>query len=275
MSYIFLTDIIHAIHCGTPPTYSTTELNIKMPSSNHQFRTIYALLHSQGPLPKDVRSREDGLLLLTALLCDTIYIQRCYLPLTPMDSARQGPQDDLPLCNPYAPLSSQSEHFRLDASLHAALGRWKQHFQPHVGKDILALYQFCELQLACPNIWELPHLAGYMATAPTTELIRMRAEGRQHQPGISDEAMNLAWLVLDNCNMETESPQRKMAIWFPAVLFSSALVIWQRLRFRSPTDMKYGTLKMLGMFKSEIAQLPWDCCVEMQNTLDRLMKEQL
>jgi hypothetical protein len=113
-----------------------------------------------------------------------------------------------------------------------------------------------------------------MGTRPlTTEVTSMSREGNPYRPNVPDKAMNLAWLILDNCNMQTEHPERKMAIWFPVVLFSSALVIWQRLRFRSPTDMKYGTLKMLGMFKTEIAQLPWDCCVEMESTLDRLMKE--
>lgn len=274
MSYMFLTDVIYAIHCGATPTYSTAELNIKMPSSSYPFRTIYALIYSHGPLPEDVRSREDGLLLLTALLSDTIYIQRCHLMTSAFSISHtgSGANGDAPLRNPYAPLGSHSERSRLDAAIHTALDRWKQHFQQHAGRDVLALYYFCKLQLICPDMWELPHLAGYMATTDSvTE--PARNGGDESRPNIPDKAMDLAWLVLDNCNLQTEPLGRKLAIWLPVTLFLSALVIWQRLRFRSAADIKYGTLKMLSLFKSEIAQMPWPCCLEMEATLDKLMKE--
>jgi hypothetical protein len=275
MSYMFLADVISALHCDATPNFSTTELNIKMPSSSYQFRTIYSLIHSHGPLPEDVRSREDSLLLLTALLNDIIYVQRSY----PIDSLVSASHDgttssskDVPLRNPYAPLSSVSERSRLNDALDTALDRWKEHFQQAAWRDIFTLYYFCKLQLTCPDICDLPSLAGYMTSRDSIpQSATSRRNGRRLE--IPDEAMDLAWLVLDNCNFQSETFGRNLAIWLPVVLFQSALVIWQRLRFRSPTDIKHGTLKILGLFKNEIAQLPWACCLEMVITLDRLMKE--
>lgn len=274
MGYMLLTDVISALHCHTTPNFSSIELNIQMPSSSYQFRSIYALIHNHYPLPEDVRSREDGLLLLTALLSDIIYIQRCH----PMNNFTSIGHDGLtsssnvPLQNPYAPLSSISEYSRLTAALHNGLDRWKKHFQQSVGEDILALYYFCKLQLTCPDICELPSLAGYMASLDSITKSAKYTHDRKKLE-IPDEAMDLAWLVLDNCNIQSEPLGKKLAIWLPVILFQSALVIWQRLRFRSPTDIKYGTLKILSMFKNEISQLPWGCCLEMEATLNRLMKE--
>lgn len=271
---MFLTDVISAITCDTTPNFSTTELNIKMPSSNYQFSAIYALIHSHDPLPEASRSREDGLLLLIALLNDTIYMQRCYPVNSLVSPSYVGsrPKSDKSLRNPYAPLSSVSERSRLNTELNNALDKWKEHFQQTVGKDILTLYYFCKLQLTCTNIWELPNLAGYMTSCgSSTQAATSKRDGRRFE--IPDEAMDLAWLVLDNCSIQTETFGHKLSIWLPVVLFHSALVIWQRLRFRAPTDMKYGTLKILSMFKNEIVQLPWACCLEMGITLNRLMKE--
>jgi hypothetical protein len=196
MSYMFLIDVISAVHCDATPSFSTTELNIKMPSSSYQFRTIYALIHSNDPLPENVRSREDGLLLLMALLNDTIYMQRCY-PMNnfvSMSHAGSTSRSDVPLRNPYAPLSSVSERSRLNAELHTALDRWKEHFRQAAGKDILALYYFCKLQLTCPDIRELPSLAGYMTSRDSiTQSPISKRDGRRLE--IPDKAMDFAWLV--------------------------------------------------------------------------------
>jgi len=275
VSYLLLTDVISALHCDATPNFSTTELSIKMPLSSHRFRTIYALIHSHVSLPTDVRSKEDGLLLLTALLNDIIYMQRCY-PTDTVPSVGHTASissSNAPLRNPYAPLSSLSERSRLNAALNAALDRWKEIFQPTTEKVILALFYFCKLQVTCPDIWELPRLAGYMTCLDSINNPSPPSRDGGRRIEIPDEAIDFAWLVLDSCNMELETLGNKLAIWLPVILFHSALVIWQRLRFRSPADTKYGTLKILSMFKNEIAQLPWACCAKMQTTLGRLMNE--
>ena len=106
--------------------------------------------------------------------------------------------------------------------------------------------------------------------------VRDFAEDVEHftRVEISDEALNYAWLVLDSINIRKTPPENSQSAWIPTVLFYSGLVVWQRLRRRTAADFKYGTLKVLEMFKKELEQLPWDCCREMTYTLDCLMKSQ-
>src|ERR1700712_5118173 len=112
---MFLTDTVHAIYCDAAPTLSTNEVCIKMPSSNYPFRAVYtALLNGHSRLPDDLKSREDCLLLLTALLSDIVYLNRSnqgtQLPPVLANHASDGHYDHgKPLRNPYAPLSAQSE----------------------------------------------------------------------------------------------------------------------------------------------------------------------
>jgi hypothetical protein len=230
-----------------------------MPSSIHSFCTIYNLLAHGNALPPDVKSPEDGLLLLTALLSDIIYIQRCHVSLPHLST----PEDER-LRNPYAPLSAKSEFLRQSASMMAALSQWKDTFHDKVENDILALYYFTKLHLTCPALWELPRMAGYGS------LVSHPIESREME--ISDKAMDLAWLVLDHCDKKSKTARLNLSIWLPIVLFMSALVVWQRLRSRAATDLKYGTLKVLSMFEHEIARLPWPCCREMSKTLENLMQ---
>ena len=277
LAYMFLTDVTHAVTCDAAPTYSTTEICVKMPSSKHPFRAVYtALLHGHAPLPEDMKSRDDCLFLLTALLNEIVYLHRSDQTTRLPDSLTARSTDgDAPIAldgklrNPYAPLSAKSEFTRMSTQIRAALELWKSHFSTDAGKDILALYHFSHLCLVCPNIAELPALAGYDPGAHSRPILPPQAK----QPQMSDKALDLAWLVLDSCDIQSEPLHRRLDIWLPMVLFYSALVIWQRLRYRSSNDFKYGTLKVLSMFKNEILQLPWPCCSPMATTLDRLMKE--
>jgi hypothetical protein len=276
---MLLVDSMHAVHCGLAPNYSISELSIRMPSSNHQFRTIFNSLTHGYTLPQNVRSREDALLLLTALLEEIIYLQRCYLSIPFASSYAPGVVKGLSrnkettLRNPYAPLCSESEYSRLSDALLNALARWEQHFQQQLGSDILALYYFTRLQLICPEIWELPHLAKYGIAAGVED---DSPNTFQHAKcfDVPDKAMDLAWLILDQYDQISKSAERRLSIWLPIVLFLSALVIWQKLQCQPSSNLKYGSLKVLSMFRNEIAQLPWPCCIQMAETLDRLMGKQ-
>lgn len=256
---MLLADVMHSVHCNTVMSHSVSELWVKMPSSIHSFRTIYNLLAHGNTLPSDVKSPEDGLLLLTAFLSDIVYVQRCHISLSPIST----PKDEK-LHNPYAPLSAKSEFMRQSSDMMAALSQWEDTFHDKVENDILALYYFTKLHLTCTGLWELPRMAGY------GNLGSHQIESREMQ--ISDNAMDLAWLVLDHCDKSSKSSRPKLSIWLPIVLFISALVVWQRLRSRAAADLKYGTLKVLSMFKHEIARLPWPCCREMSKTLENLMQ---
>ncbi|KAJ9641257.1 hypothetical protein H2204_002935 [Knufia peltigerae] len=239
ISYMLLADVMQAVHLDLAPNYTSSELLIRMPLSNHQFRTIYNSLTHGYDVPQDVKSREDALLLLTALLGDIIYTQRS----RPPDMSRIGPSaSHTPpmLRNPYAPMSSMSQYSRLSSHLANALARWEQHFQQQVGSDIRALYYFTKVYLMCPNLWELPQLAGYGAdNVPSLPQSNTKFD-------IPDKAIDLAWLVLDNCDKASKSPEHKMSIWLPIILFMSSLVVWKKLHSQPSTDLKYGTLRVLS-----------------------------
>jgi hypothetical protein len=283
---MMLIDTLHAIHFGLAPNYSTSELFIRMPASNHQFRTVYNSLVHGHKIPTDVRRQEDALLLLTAMLNDIIHVHCSFLSLQSPDivlgqSINGHLQDavnpsidrcvlnkEKKLRNPWAPLTAGSEYCRLRVHLLAGLSRWADHFQQHVGSDLLALYFFCKLQVQYPEIWELPHLAGYgMVSTAISEQAKL-----SRQSDVPDKAMDLPWQILDHCDKTSRSPGRNMAVWLPIVVFLSALVVWHKQRCETTRHMRYGTLKVLGMFKSELAKLPWPCCAEMTRTLDRLME---
>ena len=275
---MLLIDAMHAVHCGLAPNYSTCELSINLPSSNHQFRAIYSSLTHGFAIPQDVRTREDGLLLLVALLQDVLYLQRRHhaVPLPSRDdfgtATGQASSNDPALRNPFASLSAQSEFLRMTDDLLAALSRWEQHFHRPVGSDILALYYFTRLHLICPDIWLLPHLANY---EPTRGFSPARTLSSQHadRVNIPDRAMDLAWLVLDHCDKASKSVECRLSVWLPIVLLLSALVIWQKLRSQPDSNRKYGTLRVLSMFRDEIVKLPWPCCEQMTSTLERLMEK--
>lgn len=279
---MLLIDTMQATHCGLASNFSTSELFIRMPGSNHQFRTIYnSLLHGEA-IPQDVRGREDALLLLTALLSDIVYMQRC-LPLT-VSGSMSGFGQGHPLGgpahtlrkkrSPFTPLSAASEFSRLTAVMTAGLSRWEGVFsQCQVGNDILALYHFCQLQLICPDTWKLPQMAGYGETMDLNNYSNNNNQrlttSSEQSIQVSEQAVALAWLVLDHCHKKF--PESQLSVWLPVIVFLSSLVVWQKLRAESATPPRYGILRVLGVFKEEIAGYPWPCSIEMVRTLDRLM----
>jgi hypothetical protein len=270
---MLLIDVLHALHRGLAPNYSISELVIKLPSSRYQFRTIYNSLTHGYTIPEDVRTQEDGLMLLTALLSEIIYVQRCRLSSSFTSGLRIGTLDDRSdpklrrRSNPHAPLSSDSEVTRLCAEMTDALSRWAKHFQSKAETNVLALYHFVQLQLACADLWELPRLAGYEDGDWSKH-----GQVQTHPFTIPDKVVDLAWLVLDQCDRSSKSETNRLSVWFPIILFMSALVVWHRLRSQEVHGRKYGTLKMLTPFRNEIMRLPWPCCVSMGRTLDRLME---
>lgn len=275
MGYLLLVDVIQAIHLGTVPAYSTKELSVMLPMSPYQFRLIYnSLLHGYV-LPKEVTKREDALFLLAAILSDVIYIQNFYFAASQIRSRETRPSGSLlierrhHLENPFVPFGAESEYSRSTTSLLQGLDRWLQQFQQHVGQDMLVLYYFCRLLLICPQIIRLPRLAGY-GNLSVYEFDSRRIAVEKEEIEITDDAMDLAWLILDQHEPEPSQPEKQMCIWLPIALFLPALVIWQRLRCQSSSGRKYGTLKVLKMFKAELEQLPWPCALEMANTLGRL-----
>ncbi len=162
----------------------------------------------------------------------------------------------------------QGELGRLSADMVAALSRWEHHFKHRVGPEILALYYFTHLRLICPDLGELSSVAGYTTTSRFSGGIPTVSKTLD----LPDKALDLAWLILDHCTRLSGNSNGRLCIWLPICLFSAALVVWQKLISPAVTDRRYGTLRVLDTFKSEITKLPWPCCAEMTNTLDRLME---
>lgn len=275
VGYLLLVDTMQAISLRRTPNLSVGELFIKMPSSDHPFRTIYNSLTHGYALPSDVQNTEDAVFLLTSILNDVIYMQQCHLSMPRPPSNQENDtydlsrSSDLPLRNPWPPLSLQTEFCRLSADMSTALSKWYHLFKDIATRDVLALYHFVDLQLLCPDLGCLFHLAGYEMSFG---LIGDQASGISNNLDISDRALDLAWLILENAGSNSSSPQQRLSIWIPIVLFSSALVVWYKIQGPDGSRYKYGTLGVLTAFKHEIASLPWPCCEAMVQTIGRLME---
>lgn len=266
MSYLFLTDVTCAIHCGRVPCISTQELFMRMPSSPHNFSQMYGyLLSGVRNLPSDLREDEDSLLLLTGICADILYLQHSFSNLAPTVDM-PGQSDS----NPYSPLSPAAEALRHRFGLDAALTRWYQYFGEISSSDILLMFYFCRLLLHLPDLQKLPSLAGYPSGSRRTLIpqdMSITATSR-----VSDEALNFCWQILETSNARNNALGSNVAIWVPVVLFFAALTMWSHLEQQnSSTSLKTGSLRTLNMFKDELSHMPWPCCIEMCHTLDRLM----
>ncbi|KAJ9608015.1 hypothetical protein H2200_007003 [Cladophialophora chaetospira] len=173
-----------------------------MPTSNHHFRSVYNSMVHGFALPADVKSSEDALIVLVALLSDIIYMQHCHVP--GIQAGKGQPE------NPFLPLSVQGERDRLNAEMLAALSRWELQFKHQVGKDLLALYYFAHLRLTCHGLEDLNHAAMSGLKSSSIEPIE-----------VPDKALDLAWLILEHCHGLPED--QRVEIWLPVVLFQSAL----------------------------------------------------
>lgn len=267
VGYRYLVDVLLAIHIGTLPILTTSELNMRLPVSGHAFPTVYKnLLDDSGlTVPDDVKEPEDALLLLTAILSDIIYIYRGVFRLR-STAAKPSHQ-------PYQTLSLATEIDRQRLMIKKALEQWLQVFEHLMPRNIVAFYYFCQICLACPEIWRLPVLAKYPPSLHGQT--DSTCNSNNEQSLVTEEAMEYAWRVLDNTTTQNSDSGNKCDyIWMPLVLFFSALVVWHRVTRRSSEiSAKYGTVKMLAMFSRELEQLPWPCCSVMTQTLERLIAQ--
>lgn len=245
---MLLTDILMAIAQNTSPNYSTNEIDIKMPSAAHSFRSIYNSLLHGFPLPPDLSNQEDALLLLVALFADIIYYQSAFRSRTVLDKAEGRAWN-------YDSLSRDSEYLRLYEAFGSALSRWKRYFEQYSSDDMLVLYRFARMRLvAAETITYRNIVATYTAFS--------------EKP--SDEAITLAWEVLDLMENVLEDHTQRMSMWLPLAIFASAVVIWKGLLLNKESMGKHSRLKMLSMFKEKLVELPWPCCSRMIADLERM-----
>lgn len=257
-------DVVHALHTGFPTHISTTELSIKMPSSPRSFAHMYSRLNGDIEDALDIApDAEDTLLLLLGLLSDLIYLETSFEILSPdNDDLGYGHlQTGAP--HSYSSLSPDIQFSRLKDRISRTLYSWDHFFASTAPPDLLALFYYCKLRMSCENMGTLPTKAAYAAT---NEL------GKEDAPvNVTEEAVNLAWQVLDHVNVRTKDVSARTAIWLPVVLFHASLVVWHGLS--SSSSNIRGSLRMLEPFTSELRSMPWPCCVEMVATLDRLVAQ--
>lgn len=245
---MLLTDVLMALVQNTPPNYATSEIDIKMPSSAHSFRLIYNSLLHGFPLPPDVSSQEDALLILVALLADIVYYQSAFQPHIVREESGVGPKS-------HVPLSSSSEHVRLIESLGAALSRWNRYFHQSSSGDILVLYRLARMRLLAP--------------AMVTYRGSIAMYGRQMgEP--SERTISLAWEILDLTESVLDNNTQRMSMWLPMAIFASAVVVWKGLMHSKDSMGRHGRLRMLSLFQEKLSQLPWPCCHRMIADLDYL-----
>ena len=271
MSFLLLADLIRSLHCDAVPLFSSVELTIDMPSASVRFDEAYAkLLQAIPPTPPVPREPEDALLLLLAILSDLVSMQNSFSSLTTISNRALSPsmseRESANGINPFIPLSPAVEFSRLQQRLCTALQRWHAQYQDQVSGDILALYYYCRMTLACPGLRKLPRVAGYQPL--TTDGSRL-TEVSSADASVSDDALSLAWLVVEHVNVQESPLIPRISIWLPIILFHAALVVWWKLR--SSQLHAYGSFKVLTVFTRELAELPWPCCIEMNRTITRLM----
>ncbi|KAL6791516.1 hypothetical protein GGI42DRAFT_346693 [Trichoderma sp. SZMC 28013] len=248
-----------------------------MLSSNYSFRTVYDGLFTSGALPEEVHSPEDGLLLLTAILSDTLFLQRNLASITVSENSSSHRHAEMPLNpNPYSALSPDGEYHRQKLALLYALDRWQEHFGEPMSSNILAYYFFCRVCLFYPHLGRLAECAGY--TPQIKRAMRLRTEDNIERRSykdlpITEEALDAAWRVLDHVNVRTQKD--KCSIWLPIVVFYSALTVWHSMVHSGAeaTGRQYTSLKILSSFCRELDEMPWSCCREMSATLARIMQE--
>ncbi|EMC98767.1 hypothetical protein BAUCODRAFT_120068 [Baudoinia panamericana UAMH 10762] len=252
LCYIVLVDIVHSLSNNTAPNYSVRELELRMPSSNHSFSTVYSSLLHGHVLPGDLSTTEDGLLLIIALLSDVYYVQKCHPRLLDQFGTSS-------VINPYRPLCSNSELAHMTALFDGALSRWKQRFFAGASHDVLALYYFTLLQLRWPDVPELPTLLNRHTAKPTSE-------------AIPSECLSIAWAIHANVESASANDTQRLSIWLPCILYLSALVVW-RSHSQDRKDMSFGGLSSLRMYEFTLSQLPWPCCPDMVRVLETLRRQ--
>ena len=287
-----------------PPAMAVGELSISL-SNGHSFRVLYQNLtagHSQ--LPDDL-SPDDYLFLLLALLSDIVTLNRIVpsLGLQTLDILEARTLGDAQFSSqmagvvgdPLAPLSAKSEYFRMRQSLREALSRWgtwarvssQEKTKPcRVAKSSVVLLHFCEMMLeAGPMVDAILTKVGYIISISE---LRDAPKAVSTETGgfkFSTRSISSAWQAMEavDCGEDTTgvadpTPRQTMTpVWFPLVVFYSAIVVWSGMldnqnTARAGAGINMAKGKVLGVFQNEFRQMKpsWGCLDKMRATLDNL-----
>lgn len=268
-AYLIILTTMLATHCNAESLIHPAQLGMSVPGSNTSLSGAYKELFASlsGSSSLHTVSDEGALLLLAALWSELVFLHRLTGDAEIGRAGHQGSArgSSLPqLCDPFVSLSPAVEKIRLQNRLKTALLSWNATFAATVSEDIVALYYYCNMISACPQILGLPSLAGYPSTnnAATFDSI----DAVIQMPAISDESVELAVLVLNHASASDGSPVR-VSIWLPVIVFHAALAVWAHDQ-AAQTGRKRQSRTVFS-FIQVLQSLPWPCCKEMVGTLQK------
>lgn len=219
--------------------------------SSHNMQDLRGALLRNERIPHEVQSDDDALLLLVAMLTDSIYLQR---------SLNRWSNLPDPI-NPFVPLAPHTELERMLSILLSALDRWSDSFASP-SPDIMVLYHYCRLFLAFPKVTSLAASIGYPDTINSA---KPKFE-------ILGTAVQFAWRILDSAAAANSRQSPKFCSpWLPVAIFHAALVIWAGIA-TSPS-MSAPSKRVLVPFILELQRMGWPCCAKMASTLETLIED--
>ncbi|KAI0845334.1 hypothetical protein F5Y00DRAFT_246641 [Daldinia vernicosa] len=272
---LWLWDVLQAVHSNLSLNFSPDEISTNMPSSNIPFQDVYRNL-LQGPSVEGqtllstmgASSREQAILLLLAILSDSITLRRT---LGSAANVINSVQITSYKHNPFVPLSAHTELERMQSRLSKALDQWYINFSGSMSPDVIAFFHYCRLYLSCPEISSLSRLAQYDISSNQHQILASAAAAT-NTIDISSQSLDHAWALLDVVAACQKSDGILCQAWMPIIVFHAALVVWAKVSFSTGGDRDtYGSRRVLLAFKMELETMHWPCCTKMAMTLQRLM----
>lgn len=272
---LWLWDILLALHTDHPTTFSASEISSTGPFSSVPFQKMYRELCNEtwkptppDPRPEDRVLRDQGFLLIMAILSDAITMRRS---LGTDRDFMDATAAEVYQHNPFTPLSAREELDRMEEQLWRALDRYDAVYGDSLTSDLQALYQYTRLYISCKGVTSLCRVA-HDATLGAPGLASLYAWGRQNV--MRQESVDHAWSVLHFVAKRGSDPATACPTWFPIVTFHAALVVWARIsqgRHSAPSARGGENMHALSWFKTELEVMQFPCCTVMVAVLDMLM----
>ena len=295
------------MHLGSP---SSIDNRWTVTVKSHDFRTIYNnFVVRETPLPLDWNT-QDLLLVLLALLADvnalffslgslTTEYTRALKKIESMSRPTirgSTPINDDPNMghyNPFVPYTADSEYRRKQTKLVKALETWQEWFAQATASpmsssrhsDISPLCDFAKLLLEYgPVIRLLSSLAGYMprehSLVPTD--LPVPCAPSLFDVSATNTSAHLAMVIIDSADVPAytgHEPFSRRPVWYPILIFYSALTLWTRTSatpsdpIPAPTDQTFVTRSLLKTAMEKLYRLKgqWRCAGSMAETLAKLL----
>jgi hypothetical protein len=272
MPAFMLADVLRSVHYGLPSTLSTFESLSHPTPVNVAALSIYKATVIESQAPPQSLTKDASLLGLIAILADIhTFAHVFYILGTRPEGDEEQIVDlrtaSLRVSTVHAPFTSSKESHLMSQRLDRALDLWASSYMDGSDKNTKVIFYLCKMYLAFPSMQMLPSLANYAprilldGTTNQTQQNFVHSELRNSQA-----ALEYAWLILDNID------QRDLVVtpaWLPIAVFFASLLVWQCVLVQVG-NRRYGSRKVLLLFREELVRMCWPCCKVMAATLDAL-----